>query len=53
VLALLAGISRIYNGMHFTEDVLTGALLGVINTLLVVLLVPPIKSWSNNRGMQS
>lgn len=42
-LALLAGISRIYNGFHFPEDVLAGAFLGVLISGLIYTFVPPLK----------
>jgi undecaprenyl-diphosphatase len=40
VLALLVGISRIYNGQHFPEDVLFGSLLGAILSYLIYTFVP-------------
>jgi len=40
VLALLVGISRIYNGQHFPEDVLLGSLLGAILSYLIYTFVP-------------
>ncbi|MCO6494565.1 MAG: phosphatase PAP2 family protein [Bacteroidetes bacterium] len=49
ILALTTGISRIYNGMHFPEDVLAGSFLGVINALVIYIFVPPIKAWSENK----
>lgn len=53
ILALLAGISRIYNGMHFPEDVLAGALIGVINTLLIIQLIPPLSLTSHKKTFYS
>jgi membrane-associated phospholipid phosphatase len=41
-LALLAGYSRIYNGMHFLEDVLFGALLGTSLSYIIYRFVAPI-----------
>lgn len=41
-LALLAGYSRIYNGMHFLEDVLFGAFLGTSLSYIIYKFVPPI-----------
>lgn len=41
-LALLAGYSRIYNGMHFLEDVLFGAFLGTTLSYIIYRFVPPI-----------
>lgn len=39
-LALFVGISRIYNGQHFPEDVLFGSLLGAILSYLIYTFVP-------------
>ncbi|MFM9909596.1 MAG: phosphatase PAP2 family protein [Chitinophagaceae bacterium] len=38
LLALLVGYSRIYLGHHFLEDVLAGAVLGLISSCLVLKL---------------
>jgi membrane-associated phospholipid phosphatase len=43
LLAFFAGYSRIYNGFHFPEDVLTGALLGVFLSVIMYTFVPAFK----------
>ncbi|MGD1847183.1 MAG: phosphatase PAP2 family protein [Salibacteraceae bacterium] len=44
VLAMLAGWSRIYLGQHFPEDVVAGASLGTLTTLLVFSTLNP-ETW--------
>lgn len=39
-LALLCGFSRIYIGIHFPLDILAGALIGIITTLIFYKIVP-------------
>lgn len=48
ILAVLAGISRIYNGMHFPEDVLIGSILGVFFTYIIYTFVPSLKTKKDN-----
>jgi len=48
LLATLAGVSRIYNGMHFPEDVLTGSLLGVLFSFIIYTFVPALGTKNKN-----
>ena len=45
LLAFLGGYSRIYLSQHFLEDVLVGALIGVVSILLLIPLVTKIKNY--------
>ncbi|MFS0864794.1 undecaprenyl-diphosphatase [Fredinandcohnia sp. 179-A 10B2 NHS] len=42
-LALLAGISRIWVGVHYPMDILVGALIAIIAALITYVSVPKIK----------
>lgn len=45
IVVFLIGISRIYLGMHFTRDVLSGWLLGVLFICFYLLLEKPVAKW--------
>ena len=45
LLAFLGGYSRIYLSQHFLEDVLAGALIGVVSILLLIPLATKIKNY--------
>lgn len=45
LLAILGGYSRIYLSQHFLEDVLAGALIGVVSILLLIPLATKIKNY--------
>ena len=45
VLTLLIGISRVYLGVHFIEDVLLGWGIGIITVLLFVYLEKPAREY--------
>ena len=45
VLALLTSFSRVYLSQHFLEDIYFGSLIGCLGTLLIYVLLDPIK-WS-------
>ena len=49
LLAFLGGYSRIYLSQHFLEDVLAGALIGVVSILLLIPLVTKIKNYGNKK----
>ena len=49
LLAILGGYSRIYLSQHFLEDVLAGALIGVVSILLLIPLVTKIKNYGNKK----
>jgi membrane-associated phospholipid phosphatase len=48
---LLIGLSRIYLGMHFTRDVLSGWLLGGLMIVLFLLLEKPVSKWIVNKSL--
>lgn len=45
VMAILLGLSRIYLGLHFPQDVLVGWLIGILYLLLVLKLEDRITRW--------
>jgi membrane-associated phospholipid phosphatase len=45
VLPILIGLSRIYLGDHFPQDVIAGALIGTIFLALYVALEPRVSHW--------
>ncbi|OGW75360.1 MAG: hypothetical protein A2Z72_06985 [Omnitrophica bacterium RBG_13_46_9] len=47
ILAIVAGISRIYLGVHFPLDVLTGACLGIVIGYLLIKAAGPISPVSD------
>jgi len=50
VLAFLIGFSRIYLGVHFPTDVLTGWVLGVVVLALAIWLEKPVMDWIRKFG---
>ena len=55
IMIVLIGLSRIYLGVHFPTDVLTGWLLGILLLLAYAALRKPISEWwrSQSLGMQA
>jgi membrane-associated phospholipid phosphatase len=49
ILILGIGISRIYLGVHFTTDVLSGWLIGIIFLIGFIMLEKPISKWWQNK----
>lgn len=49
---LLIGLSRIYLGMHFTRDVLSGWLIGGFLVVLFILLDKPFSKWIGSKSFE-
>lgn len=47
---VLVGMSRVYRGMHYTSDVLAGAMLGVLWLSLVIRTFLPHRPWRRGAG---
>jgi len=54
VLIILIGLSRMYLGVHFPQDVLVGWLIGILLLWILIKIEPPVLSWlqRNNLGTQ-
>jgi undecaprenyl-diphosphatase len=48
-LAATVGYSRMYNGVHYPSDVLTGALMGWLWGTLFIFIVQKLKAWMDSR----
>ncbi len=45
IVILMIGLSRIYLGVHFAHDVLTGWAVGIILVILFLMLEKPVSAW--------
>ena len=43
--AILVGYSRVFLGQHFLQDVVAGAILGMISALVVYFVIDSRKNW--------
>ena len=48
---ILIGLSRLYLGVHFSRDVLSGWLIGGVLVVLFFLLEKPISNWISRRSL--
>lgn len=51
LLVFFIGLSRIYLGMHFLHDVLTGWLAGILIILLYLKLEAPVAQWLKQKSL--
>ncbi|MCS6774311.1 MAG: phosphatase PAP2 family protein, partial [Thermoflexales bacterium] len=49
LLPVLIGLSRMYLGDHFPQDVIAGALVGLVLLVVFVILEPQLRNWLSAR----
>lgn len=51
VLFILIGLSRMYLGVHFPQDVLVGWLIGILLLWILIKIEPPVLSWLRQKNL--